>query len=91
MRTHRHPNGADSSRPDHGALTRHKYSLLAPEETAGHPAAADPKGSEDIPEETTGTGDTDGRETGTRERNGQHTLLARGQIEGGEEDQGPPE
>ena len=91
MRPRRHPDGTNGARPEHGALARREFGLLALEEPAGESAVAEPQGSGDSPKDTTGTGDTDGRETGTRERNGQHTLLARGQIEGGEEDQGPPE
>ena len=39
---HRHHNGADGDRPEHGALVRHEYGLLAPEKPAGDPAAAEP-------------------------------------------------
>ena len=38
---HRYINGADGARPKHGALTCCKYGLVAPEEPAGNPAAAE--------------------------------------------------
>ena len=46
----RHPDGADGARPEHGVLARREYSLLAPEETVGNPAATGPQGSGDSPE-----------------------------------------
>ena len=76
--THRRPNDA---RPEHGALARREYGLLAPKEPAGNPAAAEPQGSGDSPENTTCTGETDRRETRTGEQNRQCALLACGQME----------
>ena len=87
----RHPDGSDGARPKHRALAHREYGLLAPEEPAGDPAAAGPQGSGDIPKDSMGTGGTNGRETGTGERNGHHTLLTRGQTGDEEEEQGPPE
>ena len=40
---HRHPDGDDGARPDHGGLARREYNLLAPEEPAGDPATAEPQ------------------------------------------------
>ena len=36
---HRHPDEADSARPEHGALARRKYGLMATEDPAGDAAA----------------------------------------------------
>ena len=77
--TQRHSDSTDGARPKHSALARREYSLLAPEEPAGDPDAAGSQGIGDIPEETTGTGGTNGKETGTGERNGQRAPLAHGQ------------
>ena len=84
----RYPNG---TRTDHSALARPEYGLLALEDPAGDPDAAGPQGIEDSPEDTTGIGGTEGNETGTKEQNGQHTLLLRGYPEDEEAEQGPPE
>ena len=51
--THRCPDGA---RTKHGTLARREYSLLAPKDPAGNPAAAEPQVSRDSPKNTTGTG-----------------------------------
>ena len=90
VRPQRHRNGANGARTKHGALVRREYGLLAPEDLAGDPAAADPNGSRDIPKDTWETGRTDGRETGTWERNGQRALLACGQPEDKDEERGTP-
>ena len=50
-----HTAGTDSVRPEHGALTRHKYGLLAPIWTVVDPAAAGYQGSGNIHEATRGT------------------------------------
>ena len=75
-RLHRNPDGADGANPEHGTLGRRKYGLLAPQDLAGDPAAADPQDSGDILEDSLETGRTDGRNTGTGERNGRLALLA---------------
>ena len=84
--TQRHPEGTYGARPEHGKLARREYILLDPEDLTGNPAAAEPQGRREKPKDTTRTGDTDGRETGTGERNGQRALLVRGHPEGGEEE-----
>ena len=61
----RHTDGADSASPEHSVLACCKYSFLALEELTGNTVAAGTQGSRDSPEDTTGTGGTDGRETGT--------------------------
>ena len=81
VRPHMHTNGADGSRPEHGALARHKYGLLMPEDLADDPAAKDPQVSRDIPEE---------KDTRTRERSGQRALLACVHTEDKVDKQGPP-
>ena len=91
VRTQSHSDGANDARTEHGALSLHEYGLLAPEELTGDPAATGPQGSGDSPKDTTGTGVTDRRETGTRERNGQRAILASGQREDKEQEQGTPE
>ena len=58
--TQRHSDISDGARPEHGALSHRKYSVLILEGLAGDPAAAEPQGSRDNPEDTTGTGDTNG-------------------------------
>ena len=88
--TQRHSDGANAARPKHGALAGREYSLLVLEDLAGDPDAAGPQGSGDSPEDTTGTGGNDGRETGTEERNEQRAPLACGQPEDKEEEQRPP-
>ena len=91
MKSHRRPDGADGASPEHGALARREYGLLVLEEPAGNPAAAELQGSGDSPENISETGCTDRRETGTGERNRQHALLACGQMEDKDKEQGPPE
>ena len=59
--TQKHPNGADGARPEHNALARREYSLLAPEEPAGDPAAAELQEYGDGHETTMGTGCPDVR------------------------------
>ena len=54
--------------PDHGTLARRRYGLLAPEGPTGYPATAGPQGNRGDPEDTTGTGDTNRRETRTVEQ-----------------------
>ena len=88
MITQRHPDSVDGARPEHGSLACCEYSLLDP---AVDPAAARPQGSGDSPEDTTGAGGTDRRETGMGEQNGQCVILACGHPEDKEEDQGSPE
>ena len=63
VRMQRHSDGSGSTRPEHGALTRSEYGLLAPEGPAGNPSVAGPQENGDNPEVTTGTGGTGGRET----------------------------
>ena len=53
---HRHTEGANGARPEHGALARHKYGLMAPEDPAGDLAVADPQEYRDDHEATMGTG-----------------------------------
>ena len=84
--TQRHLDGTNGTRPEHGALVRHEYGLLAPEEPAGDLAAAGPQGSRDSPGDTTGTGGTNGRETGMGEQDRQRALLARDHPEDEEEE-----
>ena len=88
---HRHPDGADGARPEHGALARRKYSLLAPKEPEGNPATAEPQGSGGRSKDTTGKGGTDRRETGMGKRNGQRAILTCGQLEDKDEERGLPE
>ena len=47
--TQRYSDGTSGVRPEHGALARRKYGLLAPEEPAGDPAATGPQGSGENP------------------------------------------
>ena len=75
---HRHPDIANRTRPEHGALARCKYGLLAPEEPAGDPAAAKQQDCGDSPEATMGTWGPDERAMGTGDQNGHHTLFACG-------------
>ena len=58
--TQRHSYGADGARPNHVALACREYGLLVPEGLAGDPATAGPYWSRDNPEDTTGTGYTNG-------------------------------
>ena len=74
--THRHPNVADGARPEHGALACRKYTLLAPEEPSGDPAATEPQESGDSPEATMETGGIDVWATKTGDLNAQSALLA---------------
>ena len=89
LSTKRHTDGAYSARPEYSALVCREYTLLLPEEPAGDPAAAWPQWSVGSPEGTMGIGGIDRRETRTMERNGQCTLLACGQPEDEDEEQGP--
>ena len=61
-RLHRHPDGA---MPEHGALARREYGLLVPEKPVGDTASAKPQVIRDSPEDTSETGHSDKRETGT--------------------------
>ena len=81
MRPRRHPDGTNGARPEHGALARREFGLLALEEPAGESAVVEPQGSGDSPKDTTGTGDTDGREKGTGKRNRKCVILAHGHTE----------
>ena len=56
--TQRHSDGAEVSRPEHGALSRREYDLLATEGPAGDPAVAGSQRTGDDPKENTGTRDT---------------------------------
>ena len=91
MRPHRHSDGADGARPEHGVLVRCEYNLLAPKDPAGNPATAEPQGRGDSPKYTKETGQTYGRDMGTGEQNGQRTLLACIQTEDKDEERGSPE
>ena len=91
VRMYRNPNGADGARPEHGTLARHKYGLLVEEEPEGDPAATEPQGSGEIPEETLKTGFADERTVGMAERNEQRALLACGQPEDKAEERAPPQ
>ena len=71
---HRHPDGANGTRPEHSALARRKYGLLALDEPTGDPAAADPRDHGDGHEATMGTEDQNQRETETRDRTGQRSA-----------------
>ena len=75
---HRHLEGVYGANPEHGALARREYSLLAPEDPAGDTAAAEPQECGDGHDFTMGTGGPDMRETETGDRNGQLALLACG-------------
>ena len=87
---HRHPNGADDSRPKHGALAHREYGLLSPEDSAGDPAAAELWDCGDCPKDTMVTGGPDKRATKNRDQNGQRALLACGQTEDADVKIGPP-
>ena len=68
MSTQRHIDGADGARPKHSALARQEFILLAPEateETEEDPASVGNQGIGDSPEDSTGSGGTDKRQTGT--------------------------
>ena len=86
--THRHPNRTKGARPEHGALSRRKYGLLAPYDPEDNPASAEPQELEDGQEAAMSTGVPDVRETG--DRNGQRTLLASSHPEDTGEEQRPP-
>ena len=88
---HRNPNVTNSARPEHGTLARRKFGLMAPEEPAGDPDAAEPQVSRDSPGDTMGTGGTYRRETGTGERKRQRALLACSHLEDKDEERGTPE
>ena len=66
---HRHTDGADVVRPNHGTLARHKYDLLALEEPASNAAVELQEFGYDH-EATVGTGRPDMRETETGHQNG---------------------
>ena len=86
MRPHKHPDCANGASPEHGALARRQYVLLAPENPAGNPAAVETQGSGEFPKATTETGNIYRRETATGEQNGQRGFLACGQLEDREEE-----
>ena len=44
--TQRNSNGANSARPEYGAIVRHEYSLLDSEEPTGKPSSTRPRGAE---------------------------------------------
>ena len=50
VKPHRHTDNANGARQDHGTLGRHEYRSL--EEPAGDPAATEPQGSRDSPQDT---------------------------------------
>ena len=59
----RHTAGTDGARPEHGALARREYSLLAPTGTAVDPAAAGDRGSREGHVATRETADQARRDT----------------------------
>ena len=63
VRPHRHPDSADGPRTEHGALAQREHGLLAPEEPTGNPAAVEPQGGGDSPEDTSERRHTYERET----------------------------
>ena len=87
--THRYPDGANGTSPEHGALARREDGLLVPEKLTGNPAAAEPQDCGDIPEATMGTGGPDERETEVWDQNGQQALLGCGHPEDADVERGP--
>ena len=87
---HRHPDGANGTRPEHSALARRKYGLLALDEPTGDPAAADPRDHGDGHEATMGTGGAYDRATEMGKKNGQRALLTCGQTEDSDMERLPP-
>ena len=81
--TYRHPYSANGARPEHG--------LLAPEEPAGDPDAAELQECREVHEATMGAGGPEVRETETGDRKGKCTLLACSHKKDGDEDRIPPE
>ena len=61
----RHPNDANGARPEHGALARREYGLLASEEPVGDPDTTEPHVSGNNPENTADTGCGYGMGAGT--------------------------
>ena len=59
----RYTDGTDGARPEHGALARHEYGLLALTGTAVDPADAGDPGSADGHEATGEQAGQDGKET----------------------------
>ena len=72
VRPHRHPDGANGTRPKRAS----EYSLLAPGEPEGNPAAAEIQECGEGHKAIMRIGDQDARETETGDRNDQHALLA---------------
>ena len=83
---HRHTNGADSTMLESAS----KYSLLAPVEPAGDPAAEELQEHRDGHKSTMGTGVPDMRETETGYRNRHRTLLPCDQPEDAKDERIPP-
>ena len=75
LSTHRHTDGADGIRTKKGALARHKYGFLAPEEMAGDPAPAEPQDCRDAPNDTMETRVSDERAAETGDQNRHRVLL----------------
>ena len=89
--THRHPDGANSARTEHGALARREYGLLVLEEPADDPAALEPRDRRDDPEATMGTGGPYKKAKEMGYQNGQRALLACGHLEEQDKEQRLPE
>ena len=90
---HRHPDGADSARPQNGMQLRCKYGLLASEEPAVDPATEGTQVIGDIHRATRGTCDQGQTVTVTvtGDRTGRRALLARGMPEDENGERRPPE
>ena len=84
---YKHPDGANSARPKHGALAHRKYSSLAPADPASNPVAAETQVSSNS-HKATETEDQAQRETGDGTR--QCVLLPRGMPEDANKERGPP-
>ena len=86
----RHTAGTDSARPEHGALTRLEYNLLAPAGLALDTDSVGDQESGDRHEATRETADQAQRETGSGDGTRQRALPARGIQEINDEEQRPP-
>ena len=75
---HRHPDGANGTRPKNVIQLRRKYSIMAPEDLAGDPAATETQIRGEGYGATRGEEDERSRVTETRGRTGQSALLAHG-------------
>ena len=74
----RHTASTDSVRPEHGALARREYGLLAPTETAVDTVDVGNQGIGDGHEATRGTADQARRETEEGDETRKNTLPVRG-------------